>query len=209
MTLSNLSLKDLTRVLTVSKQWHEAILGSIKLRRKLFLAPLETREFLVCEKAQDGRRYRNLRSFGPTLEPDTSQPCRLVVEMHPALADWSKIDETAPRRIDLALLHKLKEVSAHTLCFQPPLKSVDLDGCPWFNVVHSGGGVTFGALVKSCERIQEKARLHEPQLLDKNGEMKFVISVIGVVLSGASEVIDTRDNPANTQDCVGRRSVGG
>lgn len=62
--LSYSSARDLTRSLTVSKQWRRIILASVQLRRHLFLEPVATKEYLHqvllngSLDRNDPRRYR-------------------------------------------------------------------------------------------------------------------------------------------------------
>ena len=48
--MSRLPTKDLTRALTVSKHWQKSILGSVVLRRNLFLDPEPITEYLTSER---------------------------------------------------------------------------------------------------------------------------------------------------------------
>ena len=51
MVLSHLETRDLTHALSVSKYWHQTILGTVELRRNLFLAPKEKAdEFLQWKR---------------------------------------------------------------------------------------------------------------------------------------------------------------
>jgi hypothetical protein len=57
MILSLLPMKELSRALSVSKQFNKTILNSAELQRTLFLAPEQAREFLSTQQGTDQRCY--------------------------------------------------------------------------------------------------------------------------------------------------------
>jgi hypothetical protein len=155
MILAYLSIKDLTRSLAVSKHWYATILGSLALRRILFLEPDHIRsEYLHVAWGTRECRATLIREA-------RDEHSLTIVEAHPVL----KIISDDPRRIvrssvhtDRILCSSLQAVHPSTLLFQPPGETVYATLIPGQMgrgrksylrrfVVERTGGVTFGALL--------------------------------------------------------------
>lgn len=200
--LSHLSIKDLTRTLTVSKQWHQVIYGSIELRRELWLEPTKsTKTFLSwdAEYACDGSRHvhQAVLTRNPIEEAD------LVVEAHPALPRDSHLDTCACADISLFSLDQFKAVPPATLLFQPPLELVMIDyGC-YSDVLRCTGGVTFGAVFDAFEKLQVKARegnISQDEIeRDYDGNFDYSVRANEAVLM--SVVLDLLEDLRRSRPC--------
>jgi hypothetical protein len=163
MILAYLSIKDLTRSLAVSKHWYATILGSLALRRILFLEPDHIRsEYLHVAWGTRECRATLIREA-------RDEHSLTIVEAHPVL----KIISDDPRRIvrssvhtDRILCSSLQAVHPSTLLFQPPGETVYATLIPGQMgrgrksylrrfVVERTGGVTFGALLTEMETIYD------------------------------------------------------
>lgn len=164
------------------------VLGSTKLRRKLFLEPVATKEYF---EGIEEEQVRNPRS---TLEPAIGELrytiTRMVVEAHPVL--MAGLDSEIDDRIELELpsLEKLQAVPPSTLLFQPPLETVHFCSECGLMHKHSPTGLTFGMVVDASKLLKESFK----------GIVKFCI--YDAVLHDAHPVIQARKALGDgTQSC--------
>lgn len=157
MVLSHLQIKDLTRALTVSKRWQKSILGSLVLRRILFLDPNPRREYL-------GDRFVvEQRKWVATIHREPQRGRRLVVEPHPAILGFSnrnsRQNDSRAHTHFLSCDH-LQTVPASTFLCQPPVNEATI----WCrsssmnhlfkSVLRCAGGLTFGSLLKHTKSLR-------------------------------------------------------
>lgn len=147
MVLSYLEIKDLTRALSVSKHWHQTILGTLELRHNLFLAPMKANEFIQWKPV-------GLESL-PFIVHEPSSTSKPIVKVHPLLFP----DPALRACVDITKNHNsLRTVSPSTLLTQPPVtevKIVQQAFIPKYHpalkhnfVVKREQGVTFGDVVE-------------------------------------------------------------
>jgi len=157
MVLSHLSTRDLTRSLSVSKQWHMTILSSMELRRILFLEPVPVKEHLEHKPWYKAKRtrYREKCRIQPVIINEPNERSKIIFEPRPVVAPACDLESKVRQGIRGLSLEELKAVSPSTLLFQPPLEDVS---------VHYGlvqipdpQGVTFGAIVKGFEKARALA----------------------------------------------------
>jgi hypothetical protein len=147
MVLSHLEIRDLTRALSVSKYWHDTILGTLELRHNLFLTPMKANEFIQWKPV-------GLESL-PFIVHEPTSTSKPIVKVHPLLFP----DPTLRSYLDIFQNHNsLQTVSPSTLLTQPPVTQVTLKqqaSIPAFHpvlrhefVVRREQGVTFGDVVE-------------------------------------------------------------
>jgi hypothetical protein len=165
MTLSHLSINDLTHCLAVSKHWHTSILSSLILRRTLFLEPSPTREY-IKSMAQD----RGKPMYALLREPVKGSLA--IVEPHPAILPLTESHEVWVKETRWMYCDVLRRVRPETLLFQPPIAKVIV----WqrredstrklIHEVVCADGVTFGALL---DAIRVKREKHEKSCIGTVG----------------------------------------
>jgi hypothetical protein len=148
MVLSHLPIRDLTRSLSVSKQWNSTILGSMDLRRTLFLEPAPAQEHLEYRLRYEVNtsRYPEKCRKPPVIIYEPSEDSKIVIEPHPVIASACDLESRAHQDIRSLSLKELKTVSPSTLLFQPPLKEISV--CYGPVSVPGSAGATFGAIVE-------------------------------------------------------------
>jgi hypothetical protein len=78
--MRDLTTRDLTRTLSVPKQWKATVLSSTELQRKLFLLP-----------SREKKNYFQYYYPGPdTIVSQSSDSSKLIVEPHPIIASHRK-----------------------------------------------------------------------------------------------------------------------
>ena len=105
MTLLHLSINDLARCLAVSRHWHRSILGSIVLRRTLFLEPSPTREYIKSVAQHGSKQVYTL----------LSSPVKgnlAIVEPHPAILPLTESARSLGQRDSLDRLRCSSECEA-------------------------------------------------------------------------------------------------
>lgn len=148
MVLSQLEIKGLTRALSVSKYWRQTILGTIELRRDLFLAPKEKAdEFLQWKQAW--------LEWEPFIVHEPTSSSKPIVKVHPILspkpATRTNLDTFQPHPW-------LRMVSPSTFLTQPPVTEVKIEQKA-FSIAYTDShthkfvlkraqGVTFGDVVQ-------------------------------------------------------------
>lgn len=198
MTLIHVPIKDLAYCLAVSQHWHRTILGSIALRRALFLEPSPTREY-IKSVARDGSKqvYAILR------EPVKGSLA--IVEPHPALLPLTESHEVWVKDTRWIACDIFRNVRPETLLFQPPLKKVIV----WqrredstrklIHEVVCDGGVTFDALLGKIRVKREKHEESCRQTVDGCcrrvvlGREMCKVYAWGAVTSGQDEVRNARE----------------
>lgn len=173
MVLSQLELRDLTRALSVSKYWHQTILGTIELRQNLFLAPKEKADELLQWK-QESLEWEPFIIYEPT---SNSKP---ILKVHPVLL----ANPTTRTCLDTLRLHGwFQTVSPSTLLTQPPVTGVKIEQHA-FEIPHKDAhthkfvlerleGVTFGDVVEGMrvrqarESSVERAAAEDPFASDE------------------------------------------
>lgn len=158
MVLSHLPIRDLTRSLSVSKQWNSTILGSMELRRTLFLEPAPVKEHLEYQLwyTIEPRRRPDRRSMAlPVIVYEPSEHSKVVVEPHPVIASACNLESRSYQEVRELSLERLKTVSPSTLLFQPPPKRVSVH----YGLARLPGPaeVTSGAIVEGYEKARELA----------------------------------------------------
>jgi len=207
MVLSNLRIKDLSRALSVSKQWNGTILGSAELRRTLFLES-ELTEYLHFVRGTDQRCYEVPRSVqpvitrGPLVERDNKAFVRAIVEPHPVfLGRFRGSNTTTDSNIDINLPNyvMLTSVPASALLFQPPLDQITIDYSSRPTQIKVPGGVTFGAALQVIEKAQvtaKEAMVRSPRfggyLLRIADRLTVTIRANGAILHDADYVQSAR-----------------
>jgi len=201
MVLSHLSTKDLTRALTVSKVWQKCILGSIVLRRTLFLEPVMKKEYLDCAIVED-RRWVDSIIHEPNVNSQT------IVELHPILATHPKPRDKTRINSKCSRCDILSTVQPLAFLVQPPLEEVKVayyttgNGITTSNVKRTGG-VTFGAILKELVSLRVR---HDEYYGTRLGKKEtFCLEFAGVIASNADLVKTAREalmkaqSPANVE----------
>lgn len=152
-------MRQLSRALSVSKQFNRTILDSAELRRLIFLDSNQASEFLAMVKGADERCYKVKDEWQPVIlrEPivahETSRrPTRKIVQPHPIL-----LRDYRPRLIiDVSLrnFNTVKTVPPSALLTQPPLTEVTIEHWGHTTKIRARGGVTFGAVLTAVEEIR-------------------------------------------------------
>lgn len=170
MILSNLQTKDLTRALTVSRRWQKCILGSITLKRILFLEAAPEKEYPYFDSVPAPRGPGYVTRY--SLIYERKERGTTIVELHPALIPHSdSFTELSWSYVEIGRTYPscdfLRTVHPATFLSQPPLEEVKLSyvrgPSRWTDVVfRETGGMTFGALLRAMSSLQEE---------DKDGDM--------------------------------------
>lgn len=172
MILSHLSIRDLTRCLTVSKHWRDMILDprSKELRRILFLEPAQKAKHHLEYTNADPRYYQDNFSplHQPTIVREPNQNSRPILEVHPILLPGSDLACKTFVRTGFTHLRLIQSVPPETYLFQPPLEEVGIicrsSRC---RIKHScrrrlrcAGGVTFGALFERLDKRLKRGEVY-------------------------------------------------
>lgn len=157
MVLSPLSMRDLSRALSMSKHSNRAILESAELRRTLFLEPEQAREFLATQQGTDQRCYKHPDEWQPVIvhEPfvlHEKRRTRKIVKQHPILLGGIKA--ISGSGVTLPDFSVVKTVPAMAFLFQPPVNEITIEHWGHSTRVQDSGGVTFGATLKAVEKIR-------------------------------------------------------
>lgn len=149
----------------VSKYCQQVILGSVELRRSLFLEPSPATEFVELDDEQE------LELTAPSLhithEPGHSS--RVIVKAHPAL---SALKHRAfilrmyarqgwlcpPRSTHSTSYATLQKVPPSTLLFQPPPPRVKAWYRGYSFVLEPQRGLTFGALAEGLQDLRDQCQ---------------------------------------------------
>jgi hypothetical protein len=111
-------IKDLTRDLRVSKQWQKTILGSMFLRRTLFLDPNPKPKKEYIENVL-GEYWLHV----PTIVHDyKANITAWIVELHPALLPYSSLEGCL--MVEEVPCDRLRAVHPSTLISQPPVQAL-------------------------------------------------------------------------------------
>lgn len=147
MILSNLSTRDLTRALTVSKHWGVVILDpkSKELRRILFLKPVQATEDLEYRRVIRRRDYKGKREGYPAIVREPVDGSRTMIEVHPSLLPYCRRN-TAWIDVPNMCRERIRSVPSSTYLFQPPLKAWVCWEPRGDQIVRSAAVVTFGDL---------------------------------------------------------------
>jgi hypothetical protein len=159
--LSNLRTKDLTRALTVSKLWQKSILGSIALRRIVFLEPVLEKEYIDYIEVID-LDNRDKDTVVPVLYNKPGGERNILLELHPALTPYKHYFEDIGvynLRVDCVPDDILRAVHPSTFLFQPPIDYVDVwdfsnSAQTYFWIIKCTGGMTFGKFLKGMVAIR-------------------------------------------------------
>jgi len=163
LILSRLPAKDLTRALTVSKHWQKSILGSVVLRRNLFLDPDPLREYITSEWNSKDHCIDKITREPRTPRGSFNYP---IIELHPFLKTRPG-DNGRPLGETMATVcfhdmpcSSLQTVHSSTFLFQPPLKEViayhvdefeEMTGPQRIFSINRTKGVTFGDLLDEMQ----------------------------------------------------------
>ncbi|TLD08167.1 hypothetical protein E2P81_ATG10478 [Venturia nashicola] len=171
--LTHLPIKDLTRALTVFQQWRKVVIGSIKLRRTLFLEPCQAKDYLSPGE----------NKYAP------------VERRKPNIVHERVVGLPSPRYLSTTA-EKLKAVSPSTLLFQPPVEQIRIHSGLFHKVTNCTGGVTFGTLIEEVELL---VRCHNQNNdlasgFDRGLDHEIFVSVTAydTVSEGAADVIHAR-----------------
>lgn len=153
LILSRLSTKDLTRALTVSKHWQKSILGSVVLRRNLFIEAAPKQEYLNYSQGQMGE-------WAPSIAHEPNKNSKTIVELHPILLPHSNPRAKASIEIGSVSYEVLHTVQPSTLLFQPPLERIGMRCLtPRMKLVgdtelERTHGVTFGTVLEAMVSVR-------------------------------------------------------
>lgn len=219
MTLSHLSTKDLTRCLTISKYWKDSILGSLVLRRKLFLEPVPDKEWEYLEYADEEEDWDLTclwipPAYAPSLvRAPTKRGCSLtIVEPHPIILP--KINNVTPTYVesDHMPCDRLRTVPPETFLFQPPgFEELTVEykwGHPRYkrlSYIESARGVTFGDILKSLDELRQlnvDEGYDDFDRSEESGEI-FLFKAAEVIASTAVKVKAAREALAKAQSFAG------
>jgi len=161
MILLYLSTKDLTRALTVSKYWQKSILGSVTLKRILFLEAAPKKEFLRMVLDED-------RNWVSSLLDKPEKNCKVITEPHPMLAPYINRYEPTGTYLSIAAVpcDTLRTVHPSAFLFQPPLKNIEMAylklsaHCEHWGRGRYPGGATFGDLLKKVDALRIQSEEH-------------------------------------------------
>jgi hypothetical protein len=143
--MSNLSTRDLTRTLWLSKQWQAAVLSSIDLRRILFLSHASNISYL------------ELSDYGvESIVHQPSDRSLKIVEPHPVLWRRWKRGWVTDVAMDSVRWWELATVSPSTFLFQPPIVSIRISHRLRKVCIQRAEGVTFGAVIEALDAMCEE-----------------------------------------------------
>jgi hypothetical protein len=166
MILSHLTIKDLTRALSVSKRWQQVILGTVELRQTLFLTPKHSvKEYLDYEQETDpeGRAVDTI-----TRESSESSRSCLIVETHPVL----KVAQSQTTHLSTHQPYaKLKTAPPSTFLTQPPIARFVICHRKIRYDVEREAGVTFGDVVSEFEKLHA---MHDRKIFDRGDVNQFL-----------------------------------
>lgn len=146
-------MRQLSRTLSVSKQFNENIPDSAQFRRTLFLDSKRNREFLKMMGGQDPRYYEDPNEWQPVIVRETSKRHTWeIVEPHPLLLEGLRTG--TGRVVTLRNFNMINTVPASAFVVQPPLDEVTIEHWGHNARVRAPGGVTFGAILKATEEIR-------------------------------------------------------
>lgn len=219
MILSYLQTKDLTRALTVFKRWQKTILGSIALKRILFLEAAPENEYLYFDSvpAKKSRGYVTRYS----LVYERKERGTTIVKLHPALVPHSEsFTELFRSCIEIGREHmycdRLRAVHPATCLSQPPLENVKVSYTRglsrWTDVVfRETGGMTFGALLRAMSSLREEDkdgklfpyRPYDNYVTLEEGKERCRLFAPEVVASNSDEVKTAREALVKAQSSPG------
>jgi hypothetical protein len=146
MITRNLNIRELARILPISKQWNDIVHGSKELRRTLFLSPVRERTYL--ERSVSGVE---------TIVRQHSKGSYWLVEPHPILQQfWSKFGRATYNNIDWMPCSLLATVPPETLLFQLPVVKIFVTHRLREMSILRMSGVTFGAVVDALEAMRDE-----------------------------------------------------
>lgn len=165
MVLSNLNIKDLSRTLSISKQWNSTILDTPQFRRTFFLEAEPPKEYMRFMIGTDQRFYEIPHSLQPVMvraplvESEAFEGVtRVIVDPHPALSGNLSGRHTGSSNMDIDInlpnYAVLAGVPASALLFQPPLDHLTIGYCARHIQIRTLGGVTFGDVLREIEKTQ-------------------------------------------------------
>jgi hypothetical protein len=160
MILSPLSVRDLSRSLSVSRQWNKTVLESAELRRTLFMEARQAREYLQIMKGQDRRCYEFQSRWQPVVVSKPSQPDpREIVESHPSLVrKAASLGSSSDVNFTVPYFGSVKAVPASAFLFQPPLQNITIEHWGRTTKLQNPGGVTFGEVLVEIEKIRAASK---------------------------------------------------
>jgi hypothetical protein len=164
--MRDLTTRDLTRTLSVPKQWKATVLSSTELQRKLFLLP-----------SREKKNYFQYYYPGPdTIVSQPSDSSKLIVEPHPIIASHRKRGWTTCVAIDWMKCYELTMVPPSTFLFQPPVEIVRITHLKREEWIQRDGGMTFGAVVEKLEAMDEDYYQNARKRLALSDEEKEILA---------------------------------
>ncbi|TLD08168.1 hypothetical protein E2P81_ATG10479 [Venturia nashicola] len=193
-------------MLTVSKHWHEVILGSTELQRKLFLEPVQKREHLDSAFDESKSEHEESTKKQPTITQELSTSGKLIIELHPILMQVPHDIRGSLFYIHLRSLDVLSIVPALTLLSQPPLKDLSIECCFHEERLSCTKGITFGELSELCRSLQDsvqklfKEHVRRCHLPGGDDITAFIsINISGAILAEEKDVKIARGTQAQLQ----------
>lgn len=178
-------------MLTVSKHWHEVVHGSIELRRKLFLTPVQKREYLELLFDPNVLRFGGIMRLEKVITRTRPACGELIIKAHPLLLRLSHAEDSCKDgwvKIKLQSLDVLKTVPAPTFLSQPPIKEdADVTCGPHAEQLRCSTGITFGAVVEACQKVVDACQKEAGTVPDVRITIAF-----GGLLTGATDVVIAR-----------------
>lgn len=217
--MSHLQTKDLTRALTVSKHWQKSILGSIALKRILFLEAAPEKEYLYHESVLAPEGYGYVSRYSLIFE--RKEGATTIVELHPALVPYSKsFTDLSCSYVKIGRKYmscdRLRAVHPATFLSQPPLEGVRVSYIKgrshWIErAFRETGGMTFGKLLRAMSSLWEDNKdefmLTHPRyagyVREEENEEKCKVFAPNVVASDSDEVETARKELAKAQTSSG------
>jgi len=155
----NFSIESLVRALTVSKYCRQVILGSVELRRILFLDPSPATEFLEWDDTQT--------LSVPKITSSPSQNSRMIVKAHPSLRLQRDMcitlylhcygSRSSSSNYSLSLI-TMQTIPPSTLLFQPSPAKVKISYSGHSFTLQQKGGLTFGAMAEGWRELRRRSQ---------------------------------------------------
>lgn len=203
-------MKDLSRALSVSKQFDRTILDSMELRRTLFLEPEPAREYLEFMRGRDQRCYDVWNSSQPVVvrrplgaHEFSQNLTRVIVQPQNSLwrvGDFYLEDVNAHEvRMSVSDFQVFRTAPPSAFLFQPPLDNVTIANWGRRAQLEIPGGVTFGAVVQAIEKIRAATKeliVRSPRFAERlcglEDQMSLAINASGAVVDGVKHVRTAR-----------------